>query len=44
MYKTSTELEAQVKELRALVLTFLEKVFGGDEVVAEYFLLQLLSR
>lgn len=44
MYKTSTELQYQVRELRSTVLTFLQKVFGGDDVVAELFLLQLLSR
>ena len=43
-YKGSKERQAQVAELRATALSFLQAVLGGDRVAAEYLLLQMVSR
>jgi hypothetical protein len=39
-----TNVRQQAKDIRAQLLEYLGNTFGGDMVVAEYVLLQLLSR
>ena len=43
-YKGSKERQAQVAELRATALSFLQTALGGDRLAAEYLLLQMVSR
>jgi hypothetical protein len=39
-----TNVRQQANDIRAQLLEYLGNTFGGDLVVAEYVLLQLLSR
>lgn len=43
-YKSAEERQAQVAELRAAALHVLQSILFGDEIAAEYVLLQLVSR
>ena len=43
-FKGSRELEAQATELRQVALDHIKPAVGGDNLAAQYLLLQLVSR
>lgn len=43
-FKSSAERQAQVAELRQAALSFLQTLLFGDQIAAQYVLLQLVSR
>lgn len=43
-FKGAEERQAQVAELRTVALKYLQSILFGDDIAAEYVLLQLISR
>lgn len=43
-YQSNLELQSQIIELRKAALQFLQGLLFGDQIAAEYVLLQLVSR